>query len=315
MLHPERAATVEAERFLREIRLTAGFNHPHILPLLDSGETGGLLFSSRRTSAAVRSGSGCGTDHCRWPRQSALPVRSARKLEYAHRQRRAHRDVKPENILLSEGLAVIGDFGLARALQPEGPALTQTAFPVGTPGYMSPEQALGQTDLGPATDVLGLACVAYEMLVGAPPAMWVTEDVVRLGRFSDVPAAHRARLDQLPGRIEQVLARGLALRTADRYTAASDLADALAAAAEPGLRLGDQAVRAVMARAAALDAARRQAHRARCRSARSRSRRGIAPEHVREAVEDVVPRYQAQAIETATVPGADALTCGAANRS
>ena len=215
VLLPGLAAHVGAERFLKEIRIAARLTHPHILPLYDSGEAAGFLYyvmpflpepSLRQRLATTR----------RLEPHEALTIaaRVADALTYAHRMGILHRDIKPENVLFAEGHPIVADFGIAKAISTaSGPNLTQTGFPLGTPGYMSPEQAAGRTDLDGRTDVYGLAALTYEMLVGEvlPPGHWPSEDAVRSGRFRDVPAHHRARLDELGAGIEAALAGGLAL--------------------------------------------------------------------------------------------------------
>src|SRR2546425_9116200 len=123
-----------------------------------------------------------------------------------------HRDIKPEDILFSQGHPIVADFGIAKAISTAGGAnLTRTGFPVGTPGYMSPEQAAGLTDLDERTDVYSLTVVIYEMLVGEVPGRWPTEDAVRTGRFLEAAATHRTRLTEAGSRIEGALVRGPAV--------------------------------------------------------------------------------------------------------
>jgi serine/threonine-protein kinase len=168
VLNPELVASLGVERFLREIRIAARLAHPHILPLIDSGEAGGLLYY---VMPYVPEGS----LRQRLDRDGRLPpgdaLRIAREvgtaLDYAHRQGFVHRDVKPENILFADGLAVLADFGIARAFASAGAdAVTEVGLALGTPEYMSPEQASGERDLGGPSDLYSLACVVYEMLAG-----------------------------------------------------------------------------------------------------------------------------------------------------
>ena len=142
----------------------------------------------------------------------------ASALDYAHNRGVVHRDIKPENILFNGGLAVVGDFGIALAIS-SAPReqVTRTGAALGTLGYMSPEQALGQSELDARTDVYSLGCVVYEMLTGGTPASWPGPEDVKLGRLEDLPPEHRRRLDRYPGRVEQVLTKALALRPDDRY--------------------------------------------------------------------------------------------------
>ncbi len=256
VLRPDLAAVLGAERFLREIRITANLQHPHILPLLDSGAAGGFLYyvmpyvDGGSLRQRLRTGGPLPRDEV-----LALIRQTASALACAHEQAIIHRDVKPENILLNRGEAVVADFGIARAVSEASSreALTRSGFPLGTPGYMSPEQAAGAAHLDARTDVYGLACVAYEMLVGETPEMWASEEAVRLGRFVDASARHRERLDRLPGRLEQILVRALAVRPADRFPTAPAFAEALAAAGPAGA-LPDHEARRVLARAAELEA-------------------------------------------------------------
>jgi hypothetical protein len=256
VLTPEAAAAIGAERFLREIRITARLNHPHILPLLDSGEADGLPYY---VMPFVAGGSLrarlCLGNTLPLPEAAEIARQIAMALDHAHRQGVIHRDVKPENVLLSEGQAIVADFGIAKALAGAGDGgRTLTGVALGTPGYISPEQATGHAILDQRTDVFSLACVVYEMLVGDTPDAWPVGEAVRLGRLEDASPPHRARLDALPGRVEQVLVRGLAVRGADRYPSAGALAEALAAAATPGAAVAAAAVGPIIRRAAELEA-------------------------------------------------------------
>jgi serine/threonine protein kinase len=254
VLRPDLAAVIGSGRFLREIKLTARLNQPHILALLDWGEADGFLYVMPYVSGgSLRRRLAPGV-----PLPLDVAIRIARQvadaLDHAHVLGILHRDVKPENILFSDSHAIVSDFGLAKAVSTVGrEALTRTGAPLGTPGYMSPEQAMGTVELDERTDVYGLACVVHEMLVGATPAVWPMPDDVRLGRMSDASPDHRERLDAYPGRVEQALTKALAVRPADRFASPGGFADALAVAAEgSGRRLSEGEVREVIARAAQL---------------------------------------------------------------
>ncbi len=172
-------------------------------------------------------------------------------LSYAHRQGVVHRDVKPENVLLSEGHAVVADFGIAKAISTAGGEnLTRTGFPIGTPGYMSPEQAAGNTQLDERTDIFSLACIAYEMLTGQTPAWWPTDEEVRLGRFLDAPPDQRTRLDKLPAAVEQALAKAMAARPRDRFSTPVEFAEALSQKSSSPRKYSDSEVRAIVGHAA-----------------------------------------------------------------
>ncbi len=306
VLRPDLSAALGADRFLREIRITAQLNHPHILPLLDSGEADGLLFYVMPYVAG-------GSLRERLVPGAALPLdvvqhvvtHVAAALEHAHRHGVIHRDVKPENVLFSDGEPIVADFGIARAVTSAGGGrLTRTGFPLGTPGYMSPEQAAGGGRLDARTDVFGLACVAYEMLVGGTPEMWPTEEATRLGRFEDASAAHRAALDRLPGRVEQVLVRGVAVRPDDRHPTPVAFAEALAAAAAGAPTLTEAQVHAVLERAAELQAAQPTLDGALTAGAVERiaAEVGIPPEHVRQAVREVLPARSPLPVRAALPP-------------
>ena len=235
VLLPDLAALIGADRFLREIGIAARLTHPRILALHDSGEAGGFLYyvmpyagggSLRARLQAER----------RLPLDAALPIADAiaDALTYAHRCGVLHRDIKPENILFAEGHPLVTDFGIAKAVSTAGgPHITRTGFPIGTPGYMSPEQAAGITEVDARTDVYSLAAVTYEMLMGEIPRGWPTEEEVRTGRFANAPAAHRHTLDLLSSHIEGGLVRGLAVRPDQRTATPADLLRELT---EPGAR-------------------------------------------------------------------------------
>ncbi|PYP14148.1 MAG: hypothetical protein DMD52_14335 [Gemmatimonadetes bacterium] len=256
VLLPGLAAFLGVERFLKEIQVAARLTHPHILALHDSGEAGGYLYyvmpyidggSLRQQLAGGRPS---GAD-----RALAIAAPVADALSYAHRMGVLHRDIKPENILLSQGHPIVADFGIAKAISTAGGAnLTRTGFPVGTPGYMSPEQAAGLTDLDERTDVYSLAVVIYEMLVGEVPGRWPTEDAVRAGRFLEATATHRTRLTDAGARVEGALVRGLAIRHDQRTSSPAALIDELSGAAAPRRRYSGGEVEEIVKRAAELEA-------------------------------------------------------------
>ena len=171
VLHPELSAVIGGERFLTEIKTTASLQHPHILGLIDSGEADGLLYYVMPFIEGE-------TLRARLTREKQLPVDDAIRLtkevatalEFAHKRGIVHRDIKPENILLQDGQALVADFGIALAVQQAGGSrMTQTGMSLGTPAYMSPEQAMGERDIGARSDVYALGAMTYEMLTGEPP--------------------------------------------------------------------------------------------------------------------------------------------------
>src|SRR5438445_440201 len=229
VLKPELAAALGPERFLREIDTAARLNHPHILPLHDSGQAGGFLYYVMPyiEGESLRD---------RLEREGPLPLEEALRitrevasaLSYAHSHDVVHRDIKPENILVSGGEAVVADFGVARAItQAAGTRLTETGIPVGTPAYMSPEQASGGGPLDGRSDVYSLACVLYEMLVGEPPYTGASAQVVIAKRFTDpVPSVRRLR-ETVPSAIDSAITRALAKAPVDRYATATNFGEAL----------------------------------------------------------------------------------------
>jgi len=256
VLLPGLAAFLGVERFLKEIEIAARLTHPHVMALYDSGEAGGFLYyvmphieggSLRQELAAGRLGAA---------RMLAVAAPVADALAYAHRMGVLHRDIKPENILFSQGHPIVGDFGIAKAIVTAGGAnLTRTGFPVGTPGYMSPEQAAGLTDLDPSTDVYSLAVVLYEMLVGELPGRWPTEDAVRAGRFLEAAPAHRTCLAETGVAIEGALVRGLAIRHDQRTATPRALLDELLGKpAAPRRRFSGDEVQEIVKRASEIEA-------------------------------------------------------------
>ncbi|MDH5234860.1 MAG: protein kinase [Gemmatimonadota bacterium] len=257
VVRPDLAAVLGPERFLHEIRVTANLAHPHILPLHDSGVADGLLYYVMPfvVGESLRA---------RLDRDGTLPLADAMSvagdvadaLSYAHRKGVVHRDVKPGNVLLSEGHAMVTDFGIAKAVSSaSGEQLTQTGVGIGTPGYMSPEQAAGATDVSAQSDVYSLACVIHEMLVGSVPARWLSHEEWEAGRFLRASPAQRARFDALPAAVEPALVHAMAIDPARRPATANDLVRALASPAPPGRRYSGAEARELLGRAAALEAA------------------------------------------------------------
>jgi tRNA A-37 threonylcarbamoyl transferase component Bud32 len=259
VLRPELAASIGHARFLKEVEIAARLTHPHIVPVLSSGVEGGFVYYAM---PHVAGGSLRALLHhagfLTLRHAAAITTQIADAIGYAHLQGVLHRDLKPENVLVAGAHAYVVDFGIAKALTAaSGETLTRTGFAVGTPGYMSPEQAAGVKDLDERTDVYGLGSVVYEMLVGETPGVWVTDSTLRVGRFRDAAPAHRARLDALPGRVEQVLTRALALKASDRWPTVEAFAAAVAGACEgPPARYTAAEVRDIVGRAAQLEAQR-----------------------------------------------------------
>jgi len=230
VLRPEVAAVVGAERFLREVDVVARLTHPHILPLHDSGEAAGFLYYVMPfvEGESLR-------DRLRRERQ--LPLEDALQiarevagaLSYAHSHDVVHRDIKPENILLEAAQAVVSDFGIARAISAAGgERLTETGLAVGTPAYMSPEQAMGEGLVDGRTDVYALGCVLYEMLAGEPPYTGATPQAIIARCLTEpVPPLHTLR-ETVPAAVERAIARALARVPADRFGSAAQFAEALA---------------------------------------------------------------------------------------
>jgi eukaryotic-like serine/threonine-protein kinase len=240
ILKPELAAALGPRRFLREIEIAARLNHPHILALHDSGDTHGFLYyvmpyvdgeSLRQRLVREK----------QLPLDDALQITSAvaSALGYAHSHDVMHRDIKPENILLSGGEAVVADFGIARAITAAGgDKLTTTGVAVGTPTYMSPEQAAGEAQLDGRSDVYSLGCVVYEMLAGHPPFLGASaQEVLARHTLDPVPPLHTVRA-AVPGAVEQAIVKSLAKQPADRFATPVQFADALRAARTPASLAG-----------------------------------------------------------------------------
>src|SRR6184192_1868660 len=235
VLRPELAAALGAERFLREIEIAARLTHPHILPLHDSGEASGFLYYVMPfvEGESLRD---------RLNRERQLPVEEAVRiarevataLSHAHGHNLVHRDIKPENILLSGGEAVVADFGIARAIVAAGAdKLTDTGLAVGTPGYMSPEQAMAQPHIDGRADIYALGCVLYEMLAGHPPFLGTTaQEILARHTLDPVPPLRTIRRD-LPEAIEHAVRKALAKAPADRWRSPAAFSEALGRAVAP----------------------------------------------------------------------------------
>jgi len=235
VLHPDLAHALGPERFQREIHVAARLQHPHILGVHDSGDADGLLWFAMPfvEGESLRD---------RLARDKQLPVEDALRiareaadaLDYAHRHGVVHRDIKPENILLSDGHALVADFGIARALGAAagaGDKLTQTGTSIGTAAYMSPEQAAGEADVDGRSDLFSLGIVLYEMLAGVTPFAAATPQATLARRFTEDAAPVRRLRPSVPEGVEHALAKALARTAADRFSTARAFADALAPSA------------------------------------------------------------------------------------
>ena len=229
VLKPELAAVVGAERFLAEIKTTANLQHPHILPLFDSGEADSFLFYVMPYVEGE-------TLRNRIDREHQLPVDEAvgiatnvsEALDYAHRKGVIHRDIKPANILLQDGKPIISDFGIALAVGVAGGGrLTETGLSLGTPHYMSPEQATGDQTVGPTTDTYALGCVLYEMLVGEPPYTGSTAQAILGKIIAGKLASATEERASVPGNVDAAIRKALEKLPADRFAVAQDFARAL----------------------------------------------------------------------------------------
>lgn len=229
VLHPELSSSLGPDRFLREIKVAARLNHPHILPLHDSGEANGFLFyvmpyveGESLRSRLNRTG--------KLPLDEALYLARgiAGALDYAHRQRVVHRDIKPENIMLHEGEAMVMDFGIAKAVSvAAGENLTQTGMMVGTPAYVSPEQAAGEGEIDGRSDQYSLACMLFEILSGKKAFTGGSAQSVLSKRFTD-PVPHLQKVDpNVPDEIDEAIAKAMAKEPEERYETSGEFAKAL----------------------------------------------------------------------------------------
>jgi Tol biopolymer transport system component len=230
VLRPELSAILGAERFLHEIKTTANLQHPHILSLFDSGEADGLVFYVMPfvEGESLRD---------RLTREKQLPVDDAVRiacevadaLDYAHRHGVIHRDIKPENILLHDGRVQVADFGIALAVSTAGAGtrMTETGMSLGTPHYMSPEQAMGQREITAKSDVYSLGCVLYEMLTGEPPFMGPTAQAIIARVMTEEPRSLMLQRKSIPPHVEAAVNAALEKLPADRLPTAAEFAEAL----------------------------------------------------------------------------------------
>ena len=239
VLRPELAAALGGDRFLREIRLTAQLQHPHILTLIDSGDADGVLYY------VMPYVEGESLRH-RLARDGPLPVDEAVRLtqaiasalDFAHARGVIHRDIKPENVMLHEGEAMVADFGIALAVSTAGrERLTETGLSLGTPAYMSPEQASAEPKVDGRTDQYSLGCVLYEMLAGEPPYTGPTAQAIIAKRLTE-PVPHLRTLRDVSPAVEAAVTKALAKAPADRFTTTGAFAAALTAGSPRARRLG-----------------------------------------------------------------------------
>src|SRR5689334_5186194 len=229
VLRPELAAVIGAERFLTEIRTTANLQHPHILPLFDSGAADSFLFYVMPYVEGI-------SLRDRLVREKQLPIPDAVRiagevasaLDYAHRHGVIHRDIKPENILLHDGSALVADFGIALAASKAGSRMTETGMSLGTPQYMSPEQAMGERELDARSDVYALGCVTYEMLIGEPPFTGPTAQAIIARVMTEEPRQLTVQRKTIPPYVEAAVLTALSKLPADRFATAAQFAEALA---------------------------------------------------------------------------------------
>ena len=231
VLRPELAAVLGAERFLKEIEVTANLQHPHILPLFDSGEADGFLYyvmpfvEGESLREKLNREKQLSIEEC-----IEITKGVASALDYAHRNDVIHRDVKPENILLHDGQSIVADFGIALAVTAAGGTrLTETGLSLGTPEYMSPEQAAADQQLDGRSDTYSLGCVLYEMLTGEPPFTGRSSQAILAKLLTEQPVRPRTLRDTIPENVEAAVLMALAKTPADRFVTDAEFAEALSA--------------------------------------------------------------------------------------
>ena len=231
VMRPELSAILGGERFLREIRIAAKLNHPHILALHDSGEADGFLYYVMPYVEGESLRSKIDREkQLSFDEAVTLTRQVASALDYAHQQGVIHRDIKPENILLHRGEAVVADFGIALAITAAGgDRLTETGLSLGTPAYMSPEQATGTGELDARTDVYSLGAVLYEMVTGEPPQAGATVQAVIAKLLSERPTQPRVLRGSVPEAMDRAIMKALAKVPADRFASAAEFVTALTA--------------------------------------------------------------------------------------
>ena len=229
VLHPDLASALGTDRFLREIRLAARLNHPHILPLFDSGEADGFLYyvmpyiEGESLRDLLNREGRLSIDHA-----CGIARSVAGALDYANKNKIVHRDIKPENIMINEGEAMVMDFGIAKALTAaSNETLTQIGMVVGTPAYVSPEQAAGETEIDGRSDQYSLGCVVYEMLSGERPFTGPTAQAVLNKRFMEPAPSLRLKMKDIPDETEAAVTKAMSQDSARRFTTSGEFARAM----------------------------------------------------------------------------------------
>lgn len=296
VLRPDIASNIGADRFLAEIQIVARLVHPHILSLHDSGEAEGFVYYVMPYIDGGSLRDRLGTEkRMTAERATSIAEPIADAISYAHQCGVLHRDIKPENVLFARAHPIVADFGIAKAVSSatSGAQLTRTGISLGTPGYMSPEQAAGFTDVDARTDVYSLAILVYEMIVGEIPGRWVTEESTRVGRFVDAAATHRPQLSAAGGVVEGALVRALALRPDHRTPTPAAFIEELRGQSHAGRRkYRPDEIEAIVNRAAEIEATNPTSSGSMTIGGVEEIARevGIAPAHVRSAAAALGPR-------------------------